>query len=61
MHVYVVGLTQDNLRLIHEARAEFFAGDRAPTSTLVEVPGLPFADARVAIEAEAVLLSPSAT
>lgn len=52
VHVYVADFSQDNLRKIHEARAKFFEGGNAPTSTLVAVPGLPFKGAKVAIEAE---------
>jgi enamine deaminase RidA (YjgF/YER057c/UK114 family) len=55
VHVYVLGFSQHNFRRIHEARAKFFQGKYAPTSTLVEVPGLPYEGARIAIEAEAVI------
>ena len=57
VRVYVVGLTPERFRTIHEVRARYFRREHYPASTLVEVAGLIDPEALIEIDADAVLAS----
>lgn len=56
MRVYVVGLTDEAFRQIHEVRAEFFVPEHYPASTLVEVSGLALPGLLIEIDTDSVLI-----
>ena len=56
VRVYVVGLTPERFRAIHEERARFFRSEHYPASTLVEVAGLIKPELLIEIDADAVIL-----
>lgn len=56
VRVYVVGLTPERFRAIHEERARFFRSEHYPASTLVEVAGLIKPELMIEIDADAVIL-----
>lgn len=56
VRVYVVRLTPERFRAIHEERARFFRPKHYPASTLVEVAGLIKPELLIEIDAEAVIL-----
>lgn len=56
VRVYVVGpLTNKMFAEIHDARSEFFEPETYPASTLVVVAGLARAEARIEIDADAII------
>lgn len=56
VRVYVVGLTPERFKAIHEERARFFRSQHYPASTLVEVAGLIKPELLIEIDADAVIL-----
>lgn len=56
MRVYVVNLTPESFREIHEVRAEYFRQEHYPASTLVEVAGLIKPELLIEIDADAIIL-----
>lgn len=56
VRVYVVGLTPERFRAIHEERARFFRSEHYPASTLVEVAGLIKPELLIEIDTDAVIL-----
>ncbi|MEZ5263663.1 MAG: Rid family hydrolase [Acidimicrobiales bacterium] len=53
MRIYVTDISGPAVRALHEVRAELFAHDRFPASTLVQVSGFVVDEAQVEIEVEA--------
>lgn len=56
MRVYVVGLTDEAFREIHDVRADFFTPEHYPASTLVEVSGLALPGLLIEIDTDSVLI-----
>lgn len=56
VRVYVVGLDNERLRIIHEERAKVFHKDHYPASTLVEVQALILPELLVEIDCDALIV-----
>lgn len=55
VRVYVTDLNEDDFKLVHKARSEFFERDHHPASTLVEVGKLAREEALIEIDADAII------